>query len=419
MPTFKVLVVGAGIAGSISAYWLGKAGAEVMIIERSADMRKAGQGIDVRGKGLTVVQCMGVEEEIRSRTTEEKGIAFVDESNRIIATFDASDEGGKGFTSEIEIMRGDLTQILFDASTSMQNVKHRFGCDISSFSETSDGVTVKLSTGETEHFDIIIGADGLGSRVRKLMLGPEQSKECFRSLNGYVAYFSVPTEAQDGPRSRCLTLPGRRNILIRPKNKVESSAYMGAFKFDNADEFREAASSRDIQLQKRLIAKIFDGVGWETDRLLNAMEKDEDFYFQHIAQIKLDPASWHRGRCVLVGDAASSPSPITGMGTTVAVVGAYVLACEIGKQVMSASSSEVDFEAAFKEYSRRFGPYVKEAQSIPLGGRAPLLVNPETSIGVWVLRTILWIVCFFRLPTIFGNFIQPPADKFDLPDYGI
>ncbi|KAI9753407.1 MAG: hypothetical protein M4579_005179 [Chaenotheca gracillima] len=411
MAPLKILVSGASIAGSTTAYWLAKGGARVTVIERAPSLRTAGQGIDVEGPALDVIKRMGLEEEVRRAGTNEAGITYVDEQGKQFATFDTEDKGNNvGFTSEIEIMRGDLAGLLFGAADALAGVEYRFGTTIKSLDQRGDGVRVHFSKGAEEDFDIVVGAEGLGSPTRGLILPESNTAACYFSLGGYVGYFSVPREPQDAPRSRFYQTVGRRSILIRPRNETISSVYLGVIQ-DTA-ELKEA-SSAGVVAQKELLTKMFQDVQYpELKRVLRGMEEADDFYFQHVAQVRLE--HWYAGRGVLVGDAAYAPSPFSGQGTPLAIQGAYVLAGEI-------SSSPAEPDVAFRKYEEKMKPFVKTAQSLSMDGLTPKLLNPESAWGLWVLRNIVWIVAnsgvlrlgaFVRWLTARGE-----ERRIQLPDY--
>ena len=397
MSNLRVLVVGAGIAGPVVAYWLGKCNAQVTVIERSPGLFKSGQGIDIEGPALEIVRRMGVEQTIRSRTTGEKGLSFVDGDNKPLATFD-----GGGFTSDIEIMRGDLAEILIRAAETMDNVCINYGYSVKSLRQTNDKVFATFQDSREVEFDVVIAADGLRSKTRDLILDPVDRESCVKPRDQFIAYFSIPREPQDAPRSRWQNDVDGRSLLIRPHNEEISSAYLNATgKYKRLEE----ALHQHKQVQKEAFAEIFADVSGNAPRVIRQMKDADDFYFEQIAQVKL--ARWSRGRCAIVGDAGYCPSPITGMGTNLAIVGAFVLAGEIAQ-------SGNDLSVAFRGYETTLRPYVEKGQSIALGGKAPDLINPQTGWGVWLLRLLLEIVSLSRIWKLFGS---PKPEEFALPDY--
>ncbi|KAJ9623490.1 hypothetical protein H2203_005752 [Taxawa tesnikishii (nom. ined.)] len=356
----RVLVCGAGIAGAVVAYWLGEAGANVLVIEKAPAVRKSGLGIDFRGAALDVIRSMGLEDAVRAKVTHERGLTFVDSHNRTFAAFPVTGEKGFTITSEIEIMRGDLDQILCDAASSMPNVEFEFDCSVASLAHDEHSVTAEFSNGRRETFDLLIAADGLASRTRRLIVGRDRSDQAVRSLNAYVAYFTIPRESKDGELARCYQAVGRRNLLIRPKNDTTSCAFLSII--TQSERVRNIATA-STQEQKALWAELFADAGWEAQRMISGMQNAEDFYLQHVAQI---------------------------------------------------SEAHGDAAVAFGKYEERLRPYVERVQKLPPG--IPKAVNPETWWGLWIHNCILWIVSSLRLVRLAGLF-GPKTEGFELPTY--
>ena len=399
MPSTRILICGAGIAGSTLAYWLARHDFQVVVIERSQAEQTAGQGIDIEGPALEVVKLMGmgILDKIKEKTTGELGSAVVDEQSHACGIFEAD---GFGLTRSIEIMRGDLTEILYKAADESANVTFRFETTIQSLRQTQDKVIVDLENKNTktvkvEEFDFVVGADGVRSRTRKLAMGPEKL-DCLKPVGLFVAFFSIPKEDQDWPYSRLCQFPNRRTITIRPRGKESktSSVLLGHLNSDNPS-LRRAIDAGDRQMQKEAFAKVFTGLGWETSRVIEQMMRADNFYLDDIMQVKLD--KWSQDRVVLLGDAAYAPSPLTGQGTQLAILGAYVLAQELSRNREEAS-------AALDKYEARLRSYVGAAQNIPLRGYAPYILNPQTSWGIWVFRTVVKFVAWSKLSKMLPDF---------------
>ncbi|KAK4626339.1 FAD-dependent monooxygenase asL4 [Fulvia fulva] len=399
MSILKVVISGAGIAGPVAAYFLAQANAEVTVIERAPAPRRGGQNVDIRGHGLTVLQRMGVEDAIRAKTTEEKGLRFVDADNRSWADFPVDD--GKGFTSDIEIMRGDLANILYEHSKG--HVTYRFGDSVRSFSEDDEGIDIQLESGKTIHADVLIAADGWNSATRKLAFGSDISQSSVNDLGQWTAWFTIPPSPSDSYWARWYNAPGKRMVLIRPDAGRSSRVSLWVMpKDDKLDHLVKA----DMAEQKAHWLRLFQNAGWETDRVLKALPQADDFYMQKVAQVKLP--SWSQGRVVVAGDAGYCPSPISGMGTTVGVVGAYILAGELAKQPN-------DVAMAFKSYEERMRKFVDIAQKLAPG--APSLANPDTAWGIKILYTFLGFVAWTGILGWFGASFNPPATAIELPGY--
>ena len=400
----RVIISGAGIAGTVLAYWLGKNGFEVVVVERSLSEKHAGQIIDVEGPAREIVDRMGVMEKIQSEKTREAGIRFVDNSSQEFATFPA---GETDASKEIEIMRPALAGILLDAADTFSNVEFRYSCTIQSLQQTGSKVIVDIhdrakGTSSKEEFDILVACDGLRSTTRDMILPPHQRKTCLKSVRFFAAFFSIPAEPQDRPYGNLYTAPGRRSALTKPWTEKETSAYLTCGKFDQ--KLRDARESRDVKLQKQVMADHFQGLGWRVDRLVKGMLESSNFYFEEITQVVLD--RWSQGRCVLLGDTAYCPSPLTGQGTNLAILGAYVLASKLVRNVD-------DPTKAFEQYEKDMRPYVNKVQPISLWGYLPFLLNPDTSWGVWIFRTTLSWVSWLQPWKYFPGVGSVP---FDLPD---
>lgn len=401
MSQLEILVCGAGLAGSTLAYWLARAGHKVIVIEKAPEMRNSGLGIDIRGPAVEVIRRMGVEQQIRSRTTGEEGLGFVDSKDHTFALFPVDQDNLESSpTSEIEIMRSDLAEILSTAARK-EGVQFELGTFIESLSQDEQKVSVTFNTGKSAKYDLVLAADGLGSHSRRLMLG-DLNRTAVRSMGMCTAYFSMPRQESDGNLWKWYTASGRRNLNTRPKNEKVSCCYISVMRDEQT--LREIMKG-SIPEQKKRLAEVCEGSGWQTQRLMSAMEDSEDFYLQHIAQVKL--SSWSIGRCAVVGDAAYCPSPISGVGTSLALLGAYVLAGEI--------SRHQDHRTAFEAYENKLRKYVEEKQSLPPG--VPGLVFPRTIIGVSILRWILWFVAWSGITKLFSAWESDSKDSFELPDY--
>lgn len=400
MSDLRVLISGSGIAGPVVAHFLTKlTKAKVTIVERSPELRATGQNVDVRGNGLEVIRRMGLEEVVRSKVTHEQGLKFIDGRNRVWAEFPV--DKGQGFTSEIEIIRGDLSEILYNATKN--DTEYIFGESISSITESSDSIEVEFSNGTpTRTFDILVGADGWTSKTRGLAFG-QVNENAVKSLGQYTAYFSIPYEEEDGEWAEWYNAPGGRLFLVRPdKNSNITRIYMAMM---SEIEKLESALSMNTTDQKALLRDLFEDAGWKAKRILDGMDNSDDFYYQKIAQVKMD--RWSIGRTVLVGDAAYCPSPISGMGTTSGITGAYFLAGEIANHIG-------DHASAFKAYEDKMRPFATKAQTLMPG--TPWIANPQSWWGIYVLNSFLWFVTRTGLSKLAG-IGEPPVTAITLPRY--
>lgn len=367
-----VLISGAGIAGPALAILLNKNGFKTTIVERSSTLRTSGQQIDVVGPGIELIRLLGIESAIRARTVHDEGIKFVTSSNRTIASFPASSSTAS-LVREIEIMRGDMADVFYQATC--DQTEYIFNDRIDSISEIPTGTTVSFKNSRPRTFNLVIAADGLNSRTRSLAF-PHLQASPIKSLHQWTALFLIPHSPADSTWSRAYSAPNGRLVLLRPdKSRGQTSVYIGQGQTTTPIPTTLAA-------QKSLVQTTFADLGWETPRILSHLPDAQNFYIQQTAQIKL-PHFTNGSRVALLGDAGYCPSPVSGLGTTLALVGAYVLAgCLVTYQD--------DLPEALRRYEREMRPWVDRAQS--LGPGVPALATPRSTVGVWVLRCVLAVV---------------------------
>ncbi|MCJ1322247.1 hypothetical protein MMC15_007594 [Xylographa vitiligo] len=410
MPSERILICGAGIAGSILAFWLAKHDFQVVVIERSKAEQKAGQGLEIEEPALQVVKAMGILGKLEERKTGERGFNLVDARGRSRGVLEV---GRASPTGALELMRGDLTDVLYKAADASANVTYRFETTVRGLRQTREKVFVDLEDRNdrsvtTEEFDLVVGADGARSRTRQLVMGSPEEIDCYKPVGAFVAYFSIPKEDQDWPYSQLCHFPNRRIVWLRPigKDSKTTSACLIHVGHD-VPNLRRANVSGDRPKQKAALAELYSGLGWDTPRVIEQMMTAENFYSEELTQVKLP--KWSQNRVVLLGDAAWAPTPFTGQGNQLAIVGAWVLAQELSRN---------RDQVAFEMYEKRLRSYVEASQSIPLGGYAPYLFNPQTSLGIWLFRTtfrlVTWIVRFVAWTNLERFWPDSREAEFDL-----
>lgn len=390
----NILVTGASIAGPTLAYWLARQGMQVTVVERAPAFRDGGQTIDVRGAGRLVVQRMGLEERIRANTTHEQGIAFVDQANRTKALMGVEAFGGEGPIAELEILRGEFAKLLI--AHSQDRVAYRFGDSIAAIEDQGERVHVRFEHGGEQVYDLVIAAEGIGSATRKQVFGEAVKR---RALDVYTAYFTLPRQPSDSQLMRWYNIPGGRCVCLRPDNLGTTRALLS---------FQEEPSGYEklpVDEQKALLKRKFADTGWETPRVLAALDDTTDLYLEALGQVKMD--RWFKGRIALVGDAAYCASPISGMGTSLGLCGAYVLAGELGRHA--------DHGQAFAAYEKIMRPYVAQAQNVPKF--APRLASPHSRIGIAMGHAVLKLATAPGFRNVLGKLLSPKADAIELPDY--
>ena len=397
MQNTEVLVSGAGVAGPAVAYWLREAGFAVTVVERAPAPRTGGQAVDLRGAGRTVIDRMGLLERARRIGLDQRGIAWVDADGRATARMPVQAFGGEGVISEIEILRGDLGRLLYEATR--DGVEYLFDDAVTGLAQDATGVDVTFERAAPRRFALVVGADGLHSAVRGLAFGPESA--CLRPLGCYTAWFSAPADPDLDGWYLMHNAPGGRVASVRP-GRLPGTAKAGlSFRADPVHY-----DHRDLDAQRRLLGARFAGVGWKVPALLAAAGTAPDFTFDAMAQVRLD--RWSTGRVVLLGDAGYCPTPLTGLGTSLALVGAYVLAGEL-------AAAGGEHRRAFDRYERLLRPYVRAGQQLPPGGVRGYA--PATRLGIAAQAATMRAMTRWPVrPLLARQFAK--AGAIALPDYG-
>ncbi|GAA1867010.1 FAD-dependent monooxygenase [Myceligenerans crystallogenes] len=395
----RILVSGAGVAGFSLAYWLLRDGHDVTIVERAPAPRQGGQGVDIRGAARTVVERMGVGDAVRAAHTGVRGFAQIDGTGRRRVEMPTERLGHSGgAVAEIEILRGDLVAVLRDAaeaaaasagtaSSGTSSLTYQFDDTITAVDRRPGGVAVEFEKAAPARFDVVVGADGAFSVTRRLAFDG-----AWRAVDsGYHrAVFAVddPRVAAESGAEDWMTmysLPagngvGGRNVLLYP-------ARGGARAMVHFASDPLGLDRRDVAGQKEAVAEVYAGAGWVVPRLMDAMWRADDFYFDRHQRI--EASSWHRGRVALLGDACAAGS--VGMGTSIAIVGAYVLAAEL----RAAGTRDDDVAAALARYEARVRPYaIRNGKPLPGGLRGFLPssereIRTRLAIGGLLMRTPL------------------------------
>ena len=405
----RVLISGAGIAGSTLAWFLSKAGKRVTVLEHTQSILPHGQNIDMTGSAITIMKKMGLLDEVRRNNTTEKGTRFIDPKGRAFAPFPVKKGTQASFTSEFEILRGDLAKILYEASKEQPNVNYMFGTTIKQILSNDDtSVKVQLSNGEVQEFDLLVAADGQWSRTRKQCFSPEAVTVVDKGMT--AVYWTVPRLPSDNEwwnvfialRSRIITLRPdphgtiRAMISCMPGNDVQKKAWL-------------EASKSDRQTQIDFLRREFADAGWQMPRLFESMDQAPDFYFHTIQQIKM--SKWSESRVICLGDAAFAPSPLTGFGTSLAINAAYILAGELSKLEDGENPTK-----ALENYETLFRPFVEEKQNVPRF--VPDIAHPETAWKRWALQTFVSVLArIAATPWIVDRLGGDDSDHFPLPDY--
>ncbi|WP_327092628.1 FAD-dependent monooxygenase [Nonomuraea sp. NBC_01738] len=333
----RILISGGSVAGPALAYWLNRDGHETTLVERAPGVRGGGAAIDFRGSALTVLDRMGLLAEMERHQTRMASMTLVDEHGGVVAELPAT-----AISGDLEVLKSDVTRVLYEATKATTD--YLFDDTITALEERADGVHVSFENAQARTFDLVVGADGLHSTVRRLAFGPEA--DYLRHLGIYGALFTTG------------------NLLgLRDAGLMHNTAGRSAMAFTAGDntELRVGLSfvaqdlvydRRDRAQQEKLVADHYADGGWEVPRLLEAMRGAGDFFFDSSSQVVMD--SWSKGRVVLLGDAAYCAAPTSGRGTSQALIGAYVLAGELAENK--------EHDAAFASYEHLMRDYVERNQ---------------------------------------------------------
>jgi 2-polyprenyl-6-methoxyphenol hydroxylase-like FAD-dependent oxidoreductase len=348
MENQNILISGASVAGPALAYWLRRRGFNPTVVERAPSLRGGGYAVDFRGGvHLSVLAKMGLLGEIKAQQTHLDTTTYVDVDGRRVASMPA-----EIFAGDVEILRGDLGRILYQATR--DGTEYLFGDSITGLDQRADGVHVTFSRAEPRVFDLVIGADGLHSAVRRLAFPGTAGAR--HDLGLYVSIFSVANSFGLDHAGLLYSVPGRTAAVFSAR---QTGRAVAQFFFAAPGGTPVSYDYRDTGQQQEIVARAFDGVGWHVPALLAQMAAADDFYFDSVSQVRL--GRWSAGRVALIGDAGYAAGP-GGNGTGTAVIAAYVLAGEL-------AAARGDYQAAFARYERLLRPYVAGGQKQARGGR--------------------------------------------------
>ncbi|GGV76774.1 oxidoreductase [Streptomyces griseoloalbus] len=339
-----VLISGASIAGPATAFWLHRYGFAVTVVEKAPGLRGGGYPIDVRGTAVEVARRMGILPRLREAHIESRRLTFLDADGSQAAVVHPQAVAGGVEGRDLEVTRGDLADILYGAVR--DEVEFVFDDSIDELTEHEHGVDVTFRSGARRGFDLVLGADGLHSRTRELVFGPEQP---FHRYLGYCfAIFTMPNTFGLSHEVLIWNTPGRAAALYAVGDSDELHAFLN---FAHPAPPREIL--RDPEAQRDLVARTFAGDGWDIPHMVAALRHADDAFFDTVSQVRMP--CWSSGRVALVGDAAYAPSFLTGQGSSLALAGAYMLAGSL--------AAHRDHTAAFAAYERETRGFVELNQA--------------------------------------------------------
>jgi 2-polyprenyl-6-methoxyphenol hydroxylase-like FAD-dependent oxidoreductase len=386
----KIVINGIGVAGPALGYWLTKAGHEVLLVEEAPRLRAGGYIIDFWGIGYDIAERMGLVGEIRRLGYQVREVRFVGRDGRRIGGFDVGVFGRLTHDRFTSVARSDVSATIYRAIEG--KVETIFGDSVAGIDEHDHGVRVTFDRAPPCDADLVIGADGLHSRVRRLAFGADA--QFIASLDYHVAAFEAEGYR---PRDELVYvshgLPGRQ--VSRFAMRDDKTLFLFVFR----DEHMRGGEPKSI------LREAFAGSGWEWPQIERELERTSDLYFDTVSQVRMD--RWTRGRTALVGDAAACVSLMAGEGTGLAIAEAYILAGEL-------QACADDYAAAFARYEQRLVPFLKRKQAS--AARFASSFAPKTSLGLTFRNGVTKLM---RVPAVAELFIgRELRDDIELPDYG-
>ncbi|MEW2393703.1 FAD-dependent monooxygenase [Streptomyces venezuelae] len=348
----RVLISGASIAGPALAYWLNRHGYAVTVVEKASALRGGGYPIDIRGTAVDVVRDMGLLPQLRDAHIDVRRLTFLDGDGTLVASVDPHRLTGGVAGQDLEVRRGDLTEALYTAVR--DDVEFLFDDRIDTLDQSAHGVDVTFRKGGSRTFDMVFGADGVHSRTREFLFGPEE--RFHRYLGHCFAGFTLRNTFGLRDEVTMWNTPGRTAALYAAGDDGHVHALLAfAHPEPPLHAFRNPRAQRD------LVADVFADAGWEVPGMLAALSGADDLFFDVVSQIRMP--RWSSGRVALVGDAAYAPSFLTGQGSSLALIGAYALAGSLVGR---------DHTAGFAAYEDGARPLVTAAQDQVGDGGATL-----------------------------------------------
>ncbi|HKV51243.1 MAG TPA: FAD-binding domain [Gemmatimonadaceae bacterium] len=385
----NIVINGIGVAGPALAYWLTRSGHSVLVVEQAPALRVDGYVIDFWGLGYDIVEKMGLVGEIRRLGYQMREVRFVDRRGRTRGGFDVDVFGRMTNNRFTSLRRADVSATIYRAVEG--TVETIFGDSVAGIEEHNDGVVVSFDHAPSRRADLVIGADGLHSRVRQLAFGPESEFEV--ALGYHVAAFEVDAYR---PRDELVYvsygLPGRQ--VSRFSMRDDKTLFLLIFR----DEYLHGDDPKSV------LGQAFSGAGWEWPQIEKELERTRSLYFDSVSQIRMN--RWTKGRVALIGDAAACVSLMAGEGTGLAIAEAYILAGELHR-------CAGDFSTAFTRYEQRLMPFLGRKQLSAAKFAASFA--PKTPLGI-NFRNLM--TSLMQVPFVAQYFVgRDLRDDIELPNY--
>lgn len=390
----NILISGAGIAGTSLAFWLKKFGFNPTIIEVSQSIREGGYAIDFMGAGFDVAQKMGIVNELEKVDLNISKLSLVDSNNIEKGSMNYQKVKKLMNNRALTLLRSDLAKVIYNNLD--KEIEIIFGDTISKIEQDDEKVITTFKNGTSRTFDLLVGADGLHSNVRNLIFGPESQFEKY--FGYYTCSFTIENFPFDGRTFPMYNVPNKQ-VAIYTSNENKTTTF---FIFASPEKLK--FDHHDIEKQKEILKNEFMNIGWKCKELLSEINTTKDFYFDTVSQIKME--KWAKGRITLVGDACDCPSLLSGKGSTLAMVGSYILAGEL-------KEAKGNYKIAFNNYEKILKPFMDKKQKSAQTFAKSFV--PKSNFGIWLRNKAFNLI---SLPIISKLAINQFKDNgLELKDY--
>jgi 2-polyprenyl-6-methoxyphenol hydroxylase-like FAD-dependent oxidoreductase len=420
----NILIIGAGCAGPAFAHLIEKTNPrhKITVIERFSSLRTGGQQLDLKREGIDIAREMGLIAPFKEVVVNETGMTLVDKNGKSLMRFgvnDSSTGGTTNLTNEYEIMRGDIVKVFYEGSLSERqkldatgekegSLTYRFGTTVTHLDQTDRGTTVTFSDGQKAHYDLVVAADGQGSRTRRMAFGDKINTECFKSISIHAAYFDIPRSDFGDNDARIYFGSGGRMVMTRTGDRSRTQVYFFLMMDPERHERMKPVHKLSIGEQKDAWAEIYRDAGWDCKSFVDGMMTTKDFYATELGQVHMPQL--HTGRVVLLGDAGYCPTPFTGMGTTLSLIGSHILAGELAKH-------GDDVDAALQAYHEQMQRPLEMYQRLGIAGSK---LYPSSKLGISIANNILWLLSSLKIDKLvlwLGGWMPERDEAWQLPVY--
>lgn len=378
----NILISGAGIAGTALAFWLKKFGFNPAIIEVSPELREGGYAIDFMGAGFDVAEKMGIIPALEKEDMDISKVGFVDKNNKEKGSMNYRKIKKLMNNRAFTLLRSDLAKIIYKSLHG--EVEIIFADTIDKIEQDEDKVNVTFLSGKKRSFDLLVGADGLHSNVRNLVFGSEAQFEKY--FGYYTSSFTLENYPSQGRAFSMFNVPGKQAAVY----SYSTSRTAAFFVFTSPEKLKY--DHHDVEKQKQILKNEFMSIGWKCPDILAKIDSSSDFYFDSVSQIKMD--NWSMGRITLVGDACDCPSLLSGKGSTLAMVGAYILAGEL-------KLAKGNYKTAFTQYENIFKPFINKKQKSAQGFAKSFI--PKSNFGIWVRNQAMKLMSLSFISKLYLN----------------